>query len=147
MKDVLILKMWRHKLPASAALATMIAAFLWPALFLGGIVNWLRFFYYYWPQNLLISLTAVLSGVYVGLYVYDRKVASCCSIDSKVGGAAGSILGVVLGACPACIPFLSIFLPLSVTISLSYLSWVFSIFGICILLFFIWRMNGLKRFA
>lgn len=145
MKDILIFKIWQHKLPALSALATMAVAFLWPALFLGGVTNWLRFFYYYSPQNHLLAAVMLLSGIYVGLFVYDKKIAPCCSIDSKVGGAAGSIFGIILGACPACIPFLAIFLPLSATITLSYLSWVFSTIGILLLLFFIWRMNGFKK--
>lgn len=145
MKEILIFKIWRHKLPALSALATMTVAFLWPSLFLGGIMNWLRFFYYYSPQNYLLAIVTLLSGVYVGLFVYDKKVAPCCSIDSKVGGAVGSAFGIILGACPACIPFLAILLPLSVTITLSYLSWVFSTIAIFVLLFFIWRMNGFQK--
>ena len=145
MKEILIFKIWQYKLPALSALATMAVAFLWPSLFLGGIANWLRFFYYYSPQNYLLAAVTILSGVYVGLFVYDKKIAPCCSIDSKVGGATGSIFGIVLGACPACIPFLVVFLPLSATITLSYFSWIFSTLAIFILLFFIWRMNGFKK--
>lgn len=145
MKEILIFKIWRYKLPALSALAMVAVAFLWPSLFLGGITNWLRFFYYYSPQNYLLAAVTILSGIYVGLFVYDKKVAPCCSIDSKVGGAAGSIFGIFLGACPACIPFLAMFLPLSATITLSYFSWIFSTVAIFILLFFVWRMNGFKK--
>lgn len=145
MPQILILKILCHKLPALSVLATMAVVFLWPALFLGGIANWFRFFYYYSPQNWLLAAVTLLSGIYVGLFVYDKKVAPCCSIDSKVGGAAGSIFGIFLGACPACIPFLAVFLPLSATITLSYFSWIFSTAAIFILLFFIWRMNGFKK--
>lgn len=145
MKDILMFKIWRHKLPALSALATMIVLFLWPSLFLGGIANWLRFFYYYSPQNYLLAAVTLLSGIYVGLFVYDKKVAPCCSIDAKAGGAAGSIFGIILGACPACIPLLAAFLPLSLIITLSYLSWIFATVAIFILLFFIWRMNGFKK--
>lgn len=155
MKNVLIFKMWRYKLPALSALVTMAVAFLWPALFLGGITNWLRFFYYYSPQNYLLAAVTLLSGIYVGLFVYDKtlrlrsgqEVAPRCSLDSKVGGAAGSIFGIFLGACPACIPFLAVFLPLSATITLSYFSWIFSTVSIFILLFFIWRMRGFKKLS
>jgi hypothetical protein len=40
---------------------------------------------------------------------------------------------------------LAVFLPLSVTITLSYFSWIFSTLAIFILLFLIWRMNGFKK--
>jgi len=147
MKDILIFKIWRYKIPALSALATMMVAFLWPAFFLGGITNWLRFFYYYSPQNYLYTLLSLLSGLYVGIYVYNRKVAACCSIDSVKTGTAGSLFGILLGACPACIPVLAFLLPLSATIVLSRLSLVFLVIAILIMLFSIYRMNGFKRFV
>jgi hypothetical protein len=37
MSDILIFKIWKHKLPALSALATMVIIFFWPALPLRGI--------------------------------------------------------------------------------------------------------------
>ena len=145
MKDILIFKIWRHKLPALTALATMALVFLWPSIPLGGINNWLQFLYYYSPQNYFYIILSILSGVYVGIYVYDRKVQSCCSIQSKKVGATGSVLGVLLGACPACIPVLAFFLPLSVSIVLSRVSLWFLIIAIAIMLLSIYRMNGFRK--
>ncbi len=145
MKDIIILKIWRHKLPTLAALATMVGVFLWPSIPLGGINRWLQFFYYYSPQNYFYEILSILSGIYVGIYVYDRKVQSCCSIQNKKVGAAGSVLGVLLGACPACIPVLAFLLPLSVTIVLSRVSLMFLIIAIAIMLLSIYRMNGFRK--
>lgn len=144
MKEILIFKIWRYRLPALAALVTMVAVFLWPSIPLRGVSSWLGFLYYYSPQNYFYVILSALSGIYVGIYVYDRKVQNCCSIRSKKVGAAGSILGVLLGACPACIPVLAFLLPLSVTIALSRVSLLFLIFSIGIMLFSIYRMNGFK---
>ena len=146
MKDIVILKIWRHKLSSLAALATMVGVFLWPSIPLGGINTWLQFLYYYSPQNYFYVILSILSGIYVGIYVYDRKVQSCCSVQNKKVGAAGSVLGVLLGACPACIPVLAFFLPLSLTIVLSRISLLFLFVAIGIMLLAIYKMNGFKKF-
>lgn len=145
MKDILIFKIWRHKLPALAALTAIAVVFFWPSIPLAGVTKWLQFFYYYSPQNVLYLLLAVLSGVYVGIYVYNKKVATCCSVESAKTATSGSIIGILLGACPACIPVLAFFLPLSVTVVLSRISLVFLVIAIGIMLLSIYRMNGFKR--
>jgi len=145
MKDIIILKIWRHKLSALAALVTMAGVFLWPSIPLGGITKWLEFFYYYTRQNYLYLLMAIFSGLYVGIYVYDKTVARCCSINNRKVGILGSSVGILLGACPACIPVLAFFLPLSVTIVLSRISLAFLVIAINIMVFSIYRMNGFKK--
>jgi hypothetical protein len=147
MSSLLIFKIWRHKLPALWAILTIAFVFLWPSIPLGGLAKWLQFFYFYTPQNYLYAFLSILSGLYVGIYVYNKKVAACCSIDSARTGAVGSITGILLGACPACIPVLAVLLPLSITIVLSRLSLIFLVIAILIMLFSIYRMNGFKRFA
>ena len=145
MKDIVILKIWSHKLPTLIAVATMIGVFLWPSIPLGGVTKWLNFFYYYSPQNVLYLFVAILSGLYAGIYVYNKKVAPCCSIANEKTAATGSIVGILLGACPACIPVLAFFLPLSVSIVLSRISLLFLIVAITIMLFSIYRMNGFRK--
>jgi len=145
MKDILIFKIWKHKFPVLSALATIIVVFLWPSIPLGGVTKWLQFFYYYSPQNVLYLLMAILSGLYVGIYVYDKTVARCCSIKNRKVGILGSSVGILLGACPACIPVLAFFLPLSATIVLSRISLAFLFVAIGIMVFSIYRMNGFKK--
>ena len=145
MKDIVILKFWRHKLPVLAALVTMAGVFLWPSIPLGGITKWFEFFYYYTPQNVFYLLMAILSGLYAGVYVYNKKVNACCSITNEKTATTGSIIGILLGACPACIPVLAFFLPLSVSIVLSRISLLFLILSIGIMLFSIYRMNGFRK--
>lgn len=147
MRNILIFKIWRHKLSTLAAISTTIAIFLWPALPLRGIENWLLIYAntpyitYFYP------IVSILSGLYVGLYVYNKKVAPCCSVETVKSGAAGSFMGIFLGACPACIPAIAIFLPLAFNVFLSRVAPIFSVVSIIILLWVIYRMNGFRRFV
>jgi hypothetical protein len=145
MGDVLIFRLWHHAWPALAALATMIAVFFWPSIPLGGVSDWLKFFYYYTPQNYLYTVLTVLAGLYVGIYVYNKKVCATCQRSNQKAGMASVVGGVLLGACPACIPALAVFLPLSATIYLSRISWIFMVVAIMILTFLIFRMQGFRR--
>jgi len=145
MKTILIFKIWRYKWPALAVLATMFAVFFWPALPLKGVYNWLQFFYYYTPQNILYALITILSGLYIGIYVYNKTVCTTCSVSSEKAGAAGLFGGVLLGACPACIHVLAFFLPLGVSVYLSRISWVFLVLSVALMTFLIYKMNGFKK--
>ena len=139
--------MWGRAWPAVTALITMLAIFLWPSLPLRGIGNWM-IVYVNTPYLLyLYPVIAVLSGIYVGLYVYNKKVAPCCSVERARAGFAGSLTGILLGACPACIPVIAIFLPLAFNVFLSRIAPIFSVISIVILLWVIYRMNAFKRFT
>lgn len=145
MKRLVIFALWRHKLPALAALVAMAIVFLWPSIPLGSVSDWLRFFAYYTPQNYLYALMTLFSGLYVGVYVFNKTVVRCCAAGNAKVGAGGSLIGMLLGACPACIPALAFLLPLSVTILLSRLSIIFLLISIVIMLFSIRTVGGLKK--
>ena len=123
----------------------MFVVFLWPSIPLGSVSNWLQFFYYYTPQNILYALLTVLSGLYVGMYVYNKTVCTTCRADGAKAGGAGVLGGVLLGACPACIPALAFFLPLSVSVYLSRISWVFLVLAVLLIIFLIYRMRGFSK--
>lgn len=144
MRDVLVIKLWRYPWPALSAAATMAAVFLWPSVPLKGVYNWLQFFYYYTPQNILYALLTALAGLYVGIYVYHKKVCATCRVTAKAG-TAGMLGGVLLGACPACIPVLAFFLPLGVSVYLSRISWVFLVASVALMAFLIYRMKGFAK--
>jgi len=147
MADLLIFRLWGQAWPALSALVTMVAVFFWPSIPLGGLTDWLQFFYYYTPQNYLYAVLTVLAGLYVGAYVYNRRVGATCRTGETRAGAAGVLGGVLLGACPACIPALAVFLPLGVTIYLSRISWIFLVLAIALVGFLLHRMNGFRRVA
>jgi len=143
----LIIKMWGRAWPAVTAIITMLAIFLWPSLPLRGIGNWMTVYFNTPYLFYLYPIIAVLSGIYVGLYVYNKKVAPCCSVESARTGFAGSLTGILLGACPACIPVIAIFLPLAFNIFLSRIAPIFSVISIAVLLWVIYKMNAFKRFS
>lgn len=143
--QILIFKMWSYRQPLFAILITIFAVFFWPALPLHGIGNWMAvlantpYLLYFYP------IISIFSGVYVGLYVYNKKVAPCCSIESTQAGFLGSLTGIFLGACPACIPVIAVFFPLAFNVFLSRIAPIFSFLSVLVLLLVIYRMNGFKR--
>ena len=143
----LIVKMWGRAWPALTALTTMFAIFLWPSLPLRGFGNWMTVYFNTPYLFYLYPIISVLSGIYIGLYVYNKKVAPCCSAESAQTGFAGSLTGILLGACPACIPVIAIFLPLAFNVFLSRVAPIFSVISITILFLVIYKMNAFKRFA
>ena len=145
MTSMLIVGMWRHPLPSLAAAGVAAAIFLWPALPLGGLDQWL-FIYLGTPYLLVLyPFVAVLSGLYVGLVVYHKKVAPACPVQGARLGAAGSAMGILFGVCPACIPAVAIFFPLAFNIFLSRMAPILSLVAICVLLFVVHRLDGFRR--
>jgi len=141
----LFLKIWTNPRSALAILVTMAFIFLWPALPLGGITRWLTFFYLYRPQNIFYAIMTILGGIYAGLYIYNRYISPVCKVGKADAGVATGIGGMVLGACPACIPALGLLLPLSVTIALSRVSLMAILISIALFVFLIYKMGGLRR--
>lgn len=142
---VVILKIWTHKISATVGLLVIILVLLWPAFPLRSLDIWLQTLVSKFPTNVLYPIFAILMGSYAALYTYDRKVAKCCRVDATKATAAPSILGILLGACPACIPVLAFFLPLSITIAIGYYSWMILLASIGLILFSIWRAGGFQK--
>jgi hypothetical protein len=142
---MLIFKVWTHKVSAGAGLLAVAVVLLWPAVPLASLTVWFQTLVAKFPTNVLYPIFALIIGTYVALFVYDRKVATCCRVGTSRTGAAASLFGVLLGACPACIPLLAFFLPLSFTIVLGYYSWMILLGSILILLWSIWRIGGFQK--
>lgn len=128
-----------------AGLVTFFVILLWPSITLRSLDTWLQTLVSLFPTNIFYPIMSFLTASFVAIYVYNKKVAACCPSKSAATCSSASAIGVFLGACPACIPALAFFLPLSATVFLSYLSGVFLIVAIVILLFSIHKMNGFKR--
>lgn len=142
---MIIFKVWTHKLSASIGILVIGIVLLWPAIPLRSLDVWLQTLASKFPTNVLYPIFALLIGSYATLYTYDKKVAKCCRVDATKASAAPSILGILLGACPACIPALAFFLPLSVTIAIGYYSWIILLASIALILFSIWRAGGFQK--
>lgn len=146
MRNYLIFKIWQHKKPALWSAVAILAVLLWPSIPLGGFIEWMGFLYLWFPQNILYVFMALLTGIYVGVFVYNKTIATTCPVDANAKlGFFGSMGGILLGACPACIPVLAFVLPLSATLFLGFWSWVFMALGSVIILFSIYKMNGFKK--
>ena len=138
-----IVKAWKYKKSRLYGLAVIAVTLLWPSIPLRSISAWFNTLINLFPTNILYPLLAVLSGSFTALYVYKKDKAKVCKVSKS--GTSASIFGVLLGACPACIPALGFFLPLSLTVTLSYLSWIILLFSILILLFVISKQGGFKK--
>jgi len=145
MSKILLVKVWTHKKSASLGVAVFVASLLWPSIPLRSIELWLQFLAVLFPTKILYPILAFLIASYVAIYYYNKKVEVCCPVGRLKTGFSVSFLGVLLGACPACIPVVAFFLPLAVTITLSYYSWFFALASIVVLLFAVYRMNGFKK--
>jgi len=108
-------------------------------------MEWMSFLYIWFPQNILYVFMAVASGLYVSIYAYNKVVASTCPSGASKFGMFGSAGGILLGACPACIPVLAFILPLSTTLFLGFYSWVFMAIGSVVMGFSIYKMNGFRK--
>lgn len=140
---MVLFKVWKNKLSATIGLIVVAVVLLWPALPLRSLDIWLQTLVSKFPTNVLYPIFALLIGSYAAMYIYDKKVAKCCRVDSSKT-ALPSVLGILLGACPACIPVIAFFLPLSVTIAISYYSWIILLVSILLILFAIYRAGGFR---
>ena len=137
-----LIEAWRNKKSALIGFIVIIFVLLWPSIPLRGVDVWIKTLFDLFPTNILYPIMAILVASYAVLYVHNRQSKTCNT--SATSGASASFAGVLLGACPACIPVLAFFLPLSITVTLSYYSWIFLTVSIAILFFAIYKMEGFK---
>lgn len=142
---MLILKALQDKTALFSGIAASAISLIWPAIPLRGLDVWFKTLTGLFPTNVGYPLLVILIGLYTALFVFNRKRAKLCAVKQTKTGALASFTGILLGACPACIPALAFFLPLGATITLSYFSWIFLVVAIIFLLFSIWRMEGFKK--
>ena len=96
------------------------------------------------PINSILYITfSVLFGMLVSLYLYTRDKCIDCKKDVKTG-VIGTILGFMLGICPACFSLIGFLLPLGGILFLTAYSPLFIIIAIAAVLFSINKMRGFK---
>ena len=130
-----IIEAWKNRKDALIGIIVIFVVLLWPAIPLRGLDVWFKTMIGISYTIFLYPVMAMLTGSYVVLYMYNKQQKICKLNPAK--GASASFLGILLGACPACIPALAFFLPLSITVTLSYFSWIFLLASIFILTFII----------
>lgn len=142
---MIMLKALTNKVSLISGLLVTTIILLWPAVPLQSLTVWFQILVSKSPNNILYPLFAILVGCYIALYVYDRKVAKCCNTKNTKITSFSSFMGIFVGACPACIPFLAFFLPLPMLLVLQSYSWIILSIAILIIFFSIWRMGGLTK--
>ena len=87
---------------------------------------------------------SALFGMFIALYLYSKNKCIDCKPEARTG-FGGSVLGLVMGICPACFSFIGFLLPLSGSIFLTVYSPLFMLLAIGIILFSIHKMGGFKN--
>lgn len=106
---MILLKAWSHKNSLIFGLIILAVVILWPSIPLRSIEVWLKTLIGTFPMNILYPLFAIAVASYGALYVYERKVLKCCNIRNTKITSISSVAGIILGACPSCIPLLAFF--------------------------------------
>jgi hypothetical protein len=148
MADIRLLAAAKDK-PAAAALAAAGMFFLLPALHL---INtplafdiWFLDLYQKPLNSILYIAFSTLFGMFVSLYLYAKNKCLDCKPEKARTGFAGSIVGFMVGVCPACFSFMGVLLPLGPTIFLTSYSPIFTGISIAIVFFSIYKLGGFKR--
>lgn len=142
---MLLLAAWKGKKRALAGISVIAIALLWPMIQLQSFEVWLATLTAQFPNNIIYPAFAFFAGTYTVVYLYQRQAKNTCPAVPQRTGTAASLVGVVLGFCPACIPALLFFLPLSVTIAIGHLSWVILLAALVFLIYSIFRMQGFSQ--
>jgi len=142
---IVALKAWTHPRSISVGLIVLAIVLLWPAIPLKSLDVWIQTLTAKFPTNVLYPLYAVVIASTAALYAYDRTVARCCRVSPSKAGATPALLGMFLGACPACIPAVAFFLPLTFTIAVGYYSWLILLAALALVFFSMWRMGAIQK--
>jgi hypothetical protein len=86
-----------------------------------------------------------LFGTLIPLYLYTNNKCVDCKKEDATPGFGASVLGFLLGVCPACFSFIGFLLPLGVSIFLTRYSYVLTGVSIVIILFSIFKLGGFKK--
>jgi hypothetical protein len=88
---------------------------------------------------------SALFGMFISIYFYIKNKCLDCKKENTRPGFAASILGFMLGVCPARFSFIAFLLPLGTSIFLTTYSYIFTGLSIAIILFSIFKLGGFKK--
>jgi len=97
------------------------------------------------------NILYTLWHVYITLHVCEERYIciDCERVDIKASnantGILGTVIGFIIGVCPACFSLIGVLLPLGVSITLSAYSSYFTLLSIAIILFSIFKLGGVKK--
>jgi len=94
----------------------------------------------------LYIVYSLLFGIVVAVQAYNLLNPAVCNPKKGVRtGLAGAGLGFFVGVCPACIGIVGLILPLGVSLTLTYYSWIFMLFAIGVLVISLYLLGGFKK--
>ena len=109
---------------------------------------WFRDLYQKPLNSTLYIIFSILFGMFVTLYLFFRNSCiECKTTKATKSGISGTILGFMIGVCPACFSFIGFLVPLSASIFLTTFSPIFMTASIAIILFSILRVGGFKTIS
>jgi hypothetical protein len=94
---------------------------------------------------IMYGFFSILFGIFISLYLYTRSKCLDCEKEDGRPGFVGSMLGFVLGVCPACFSFIGFLLPLGTSIFLTTYSSLFTGLSVAIILFSIFKLGGFRK--
>jgi hypothetical protein len=109
---------------------------------------WFRDLYQKPLNSFLYIVFSILFGLFISMYLYSQHKCTTCNTKTNshsASGFIGSVLGFLLGVCPACFSFVGFLLPLSTSIFLSTYTPFFTLLSIAIIIFSINKLEGFKK--
>jgi len=88
---------------------------------------------------------SILFGMFISLYLFTKNKCFDCKRENARTGFAGSLVGFMVGVCPACFSFIGLLLPLGLGLFLTTYSPLFTVLSISIITFSIFKLGGFKR--
>jgi len=149
MKIIEVLKMKRYL--ALAVLSSLVMSIIYVyTQVLGNLRNvdlWLTIIP--WYNAILFTIFSILFGITFAYQVYLWKQPKVCAISTKAKGAGTGSIGTfgtfLIAQCPACASLGALFLPISVTVTLTKFSWLINLASIGLLLFTLRYLGAFKR--
>ena len=151
MKEILLVKVIKEKPLLVVALA-VVMFFVTPIMqsFNTSLAFeiWFRDLYQKPWNSVLYIIFSVLFGVFITLYLYSRnRCIDCKTSKATKSGITGTLLGFMIGVCPACFSFIGFLVPLSASIFLTTFAPKFMTASIAIILYSIHRVGGFKSIS
>jgi len=109
---------------------------------------WFRDVYQKPLNSSLYIIFSILFGMFVTLYLFFRNsCVDCKTTKATKSGISGTILGFMIGVCPACFSFIGFLVPLSASLLLTAFAPIIMTASIAIILFSIHRVGGFKSIS
>ncbi|HXV87659.1 MAG TPA: hypothetical protein VD710_01045 [Nitrososphaeraceae archaeon] len=151
MKEILLIRAMKEK-------PLLVIAFAAAMFFVTPIIQsfttslafeiWIRDMYQKPLNSALYIIFSVLFGMFMTLYLLTRNSCTDCKQNkSTKSGIIGTLLGFIIGVCPACFSFIGFLVPLSVSILLTTFAPIFMTVSIAIILYSIFKIGGFKSIS